>query len=40
VKAALASLGHPAGVPRRPLRPLPPGEDRQVVEEFMQREDL
>ena len=40
VKAALASLGHPAGVPRRPLRPLPPGEDRQVVEEFMQREAL
>lgn len=40
VKAALASRGLPAGVPRRPLRPLPPGEDRQVVEEFKQRENL
>ena len=40
VKAALASRGHPAGVPRRPLRPLPPGEDRQVVEGFKQRESL
>jgi dihydrodipicolinate synthase/N-acetylneuraminate lyase len=40
VKAALASLGHPAGEPRRPLRPLPPGEERQVVEEFRLREAL
>ncbi len=40
VKAALASLGHPAGEPRRPLRPLPPGEERQVVEEFSLREAL
>jgi 4-hydroxy-tetrahydrodipicolinate synthase len=40
VKAALASLGHLAGIPRRPLRPLSSGEDRQVVEEFMQRDAL
>jgi 4-hydroxy-tetrahydrodipicolinate synthase len=40
VKAALASLGHPAGEPRRPLRPLPAGEERQVVEEFRLREAL
>ena len=40
VKAALTSLGHPAGEPRRPLRPLPPGEGRQVVEEFRLREAL
>jgi 4-hydroxy-tetrahydrodipicolinate synthase len=40
VKAALSSLGHPSGVPRKPLRPLPSGEDRQVVEEFKQREAL
>jgi 4-hydroxy-tetrahydrodipicolinate synthase len=40
VKAALASLGHPAGEPRRPLRPLPPGEERQVVGEFRLREAL
>lgn len=40
VKAALSSLGHPAGEPRRPLRHLPPGEERQVVEEFRQRDSI
>jgi len=40
VKAALSSLGHSAGEPRRPLRPLPPGEERQVVDEFRQRDSL
>ena len=39
-KTALKSIGHPAGEPRRPLRPLPPGEEKQVVEEFRQREAL
>ncbi|MDP6458452.1 MAG: dihydrodipicolinate synthase family protein [Candidatus Bathyarchaeota archaeon] len=40
VKAALSSLGHPAGEPRRPLKSLPPGEKRQVVDEFRQRRTL
>jgi 4-hydroxy-tetrahydrodipicolinate synthase len=40
VKTALGSMGHSAGEPRRPLRPLPPGEEKQVVEEFRQREAL
>jgi dihydrodipicolinate synthase/N-acetylneuraminate lyase len=32
VKAALGSMGHPAGVPRRPLRPLPLSEEDEVLE--------
>jgi 4-hydroxy-tetrahydrodipicolinate synthase len=39
-KTALKSRGYPAGEPRRPLRPLPSGEEKQVVEEFMLREAL
>ena len=34
VKAAMNSIGHPAGVPRRPLRSLPLEEERQVIEAF------
>ncbi len=34
VKTALTYLGYPAGEPRRPLRPLPLEEEKQVVEEF------
>ena len=40
VKAALGSMGHPAGVPRRPLRPLPVDEERHVVEAFKLAESL
>jgi len=40
VKAALKSLGHPAGVPRRPLRPLPVDEESHVVEAFKLAESL
>ena len=32
VKAALGFMGHPAGVPRRPLRPLPKEEELEVYE--------
>jgi dihydrodipicolinate synthase/N-acetylneuraminate lyase len=34
VKTALTYMGYPAGEPRSPLRPLPPGEEKQVLEEF------
>jgi len=34
VKTALNSMGLKAGVSRAPLKPLPPDEERQVVEEF------
>jgi 4-hydroxy-tetrahydrodipicolinate synthase len=40
VKAALGSIGHPAGVPRRPLRPLPVDEERQVIEAFRLAETM
>ncbi|TEU10329.1 4-hydroxy-tetrahydrodipicolinate synthase, partial [Candidatus Bathyarchaeota archaeon] len=40
VKAALKSLGRPAGVPRRPLRPLPVDEESHVVEAFELAESL
>jgi 4-hydroxy-tetrahydrodipicolinate synthase len=38
VKAALGSIGHPAGVPRRPLRPFPKDEESFVIEAFSLRE--
>jgi 4-hydroxy-tetrahydrodipicolinate synthase len=40
VKAALGSMGHPAGVPRRPLRALPLEEEREVVEAFRLAETM
>ena len=40
VKAALGSMGHPAGVPRRPLRLLPVDEESHVIEAFKLAESL
>jgi 4-hydroxy-tetrahydrodipicolinate synthase len=34
VKAALGFMGHPAGIPRRPLRPLPKEEELEVYKEL------
>jgi len=40
VKAALNSMGLKAGVPRAPLKPLPPKEEGQVVDEFKLAETM
>ena len=40
VKAAMNSMGLRAGIPRRPLRPLPNDEEREVIEAFKLAETL
>ncbi|MGD2201695.1 MAG: 4-hydroxy-tetrahydrodipicolinate synthase [Candidatus Bathyarchaeota archaeon] len=40
VKAALKSLGYPAGAPRKPLMPLTPEEEKGVAEKFRLYQNL
>lgn len=40
VKAAMKSIGLLAGIPRRPLRPLPLDEEREVIEAFKRADTI